>query len=112
MGTIVWQPVQLFRTKSRPFPEGKISSMLTLVETFVASLAVGSCDASAAFLGTADPGEDDGTEHRANRKHMLTAIGMRRENRLKLLFLVWGTSFLQERRGNRRFWFRIVEVLF
>src|SRR4030095_11989268 len=85
MGTIVWQLVQLFRTKSRPSPVGKISSMLTLAESFIASLALASCDDSGAFAGAADPREDDGAEHPVSRP-MLTPIAMRRGNRIRLFF--------------------------
>jgi len=58
--------------------------MSTLAEAFAASLVVGSCDASAAFLATADPGGDDGVEQRASRTQMLTTRKMRRGNRFKL----------------------------
>src|SRR5262245_14305865 len=84
MGTMVWQLVQLFSTKSRPFPAGKIASMLTLADAFVGSLAVAS--ASGTFAGSADPREEDGVEHRVS-KHMLRPVAIRRRNRLMLFFL-------------------------
>jgi len=60
--------------------------MLTLAEAFVGGLAVGSRDASEAFLATADTGGGVGAEHLASRTHMLAKIQIRIGNRLKSPF--------------------------